>query len=243
MTSPDVGCFNPSMGILDKLKQSVAAAKGGEVDRSTMTPEQLAQYDAQMARVAESMAQGQAGYEQSRAIAQSERATRVLSGPAGEYLYGAEWYPPSPQELERIRVEQGMTAMIKASQPPGGFGFAQAVGDALGRKKGPKEIDDPQQRAQISHAEWSAREAARAPYRATGVPAVSITRLSTEATVNSTRSLPPSVSRVSRLGRIWSGARIACPIGSARRSPTTPNAAAWSNGTSCTSRRSSRRRR
>lgn len=166
------------MGLLGKLKETVANAMSGgaALDTSTLPPEQRAAIEARMA-------EAQRGFEQGRAVTDAQRGARIFTGAAAAFLYGAdhEWYPPSPAELERIRAEQGMMAMIKASQPPQGLGarFGDALKDTVGVRNGPAEIGDPDERTRVATAERAARDAARAPYRAEGLPAMTISRIAT----------------------------------------------------------------
>lgn len=165
------------MGLFDKLKQTVSNAVNSEPDLSTLTPEQRQRYEMHLA-------QAEAARTGSAEAAQQYQELRTLRGPAADYLYGAQqsWTPPSAEELERIRQEQGMRAMIKASQPPNA-GFRAQMGEALrdtvGMRKGPDEIDDPQQRQYVAASERAARDAARQPYRAPTVYPMTITRIPT----------------------------------------------------------------
>ncbi len=171
------------MGLFDNLKQTIAFARG-QGDPSTLPPEQRAAVEAAQAdaaaRHADALGQAQQGYEAARAASVTER---TFSGAAAAYLYGPDhdWHPPSPLELERIRVEQGTRAMIAASQPPNGTfgGVGEALGETVGRRKGPTEITDPVERERVATAERAARDAARAPYRAVGTAPLTISRIAT----------------------------------------------------------------
>ena len=98
---------------LKDLRETVDVARGAKPpDLSRLSPEQRARYDENMARVAEAQDEAQASYEQGAAITGEAKAARILQGPAADYLYGVSDPGPSPEELERIRSEQGLRGMI-----------------------------------------------------------------------------------------------------------------------------------
>ena len=80
------------MGLFKNRKQGLDAVRNPpdpaaiEASLASLTPEQRAAYDANMARVSVAQAESQASWELSAAI---NREARVLEGPAGTHLYGA----------------------------------------------------------------------------------------------------------------------------------------------------------
>ena len=166
------------MGWLKDFREGMAAARRGEPDLSQLTPEQRARYDANMAQVAAAQAEAQASWEDAAGISEKAKAARILHGPAADQLYGKSDMGPSPEELERIRAEQGMRAMIAAARAPQKGEFAKALRQTFDRD-GPPEEEDPDQRARIAAEERARRDAARAPYRAPEPPPVQISRLAT----------------------------------------------------------------
>lgn len=198
------------MGIFDKLKETISVATGkAPPDLSQLSPEQRARYDATMANVEQTVAQAEANHEVIEAAA-AER--RVFHGAPAAFLAGGEWRAPSPVELEKIRVEHGTKAMIAASQPPGGTlgQVRRAVGDTLGRRTGPPEIEDPQKRLVVAAAERVARDAARAPYLATNPLELTFSRIAThgDSQIEELQRFLAQTGLASRPDLVWGVSRV-----------------------------------
>jgi|GEM_PF-5256954 len=149
---------------IELSKQSMA--NGGRLTEEQMagwTPEQRAQYEAQMQQARESMA---ANADQ---MIEAERARRVLWGPAGDYLYGPL---PDRERLTDINVRSQWEAS-KAE-------FMDTLRNPLGHKAPPPPPPTPavshDRDGQYAH-ERAQREEARTPYLAPGRSPVVMTRL------------------------------------------------------------------
>ena len=142
------------MGWLKDIRESMAAARAGTPDLSRMTPKQRERYDANMAHIAEARAASQASYEEASGIHREAKAARILQGPAADYLYGRSEMGWAKGEL-RHAVKQTFSL------------------------EGPREVEDPAERARIAIAERAQRDVARAPYNAPDLPELRISRLAT----------------------------------------------------------------
>ncbi|MEV4421936.1 hypothetical protein AB0L40_18420 [Patulibacter sp. NPDC049589] len=146
-----------------------------EAGLASLTPEQRAAYDANMARVAEAQVASQASWEEARAI---HDEARILGGPAGRYLHGAGMGDlASPDELQARIAEVGPLAAINEQRALRKGEFRDGVRQALNRERVAR-IDDPGERAAAAVEELRARDEARSPYRAADAPVVVVTRLS-----------------------------------------------------------------
>jgi hypothetical protein len=159
------------------VKQGLAASrevlKGGyagptEEQLASLTPAQRAEYEANMAQVAEAEDLVRDEHRQS---VERELARRALYGPAGEYVYGA--VPEAEFETPTLAGElQKSKAQLKdvlrnplntRPPPPPPTGTATLPGD----------------RSAQAAAERAARDAAREPYVARDRPPLSFVRLAT----------------------------------------------------------------
>ena len=170
------------MGFLKNLKQGIDAAKNPptpeQIEESLkyLSPEQRAAYDAQMARVAEAQAEGQASYQQARAI---NDEARILEGPAGDHVYGKGMASmPSPDDANAAYAAGGIGGLLKQQREASKGEFKKALRQTIGRDEVAQE-KDPAERERIAGEERAARQAARAPYLAPGAAPVAISRIST----------------------------------------------------------------
>jgi len=150
---------------VDAIKQGLDAARNPptqeEIDASlaSLTPEQRAAYDANMAQV-------EAAKHESL---DAEAAIRVLDGPAGEFLYGT-----SIADQDAAWAEGGVGAILQQSKS----GLVQSAkgiygGDLAGHEK------DRELAGRIMAQERTERDAARAPFLAADRPTITISRLPT----------------------------------------------------------------
>lgn len=172
-----VTAFKPS-----NLAQGIEAARNPpsaaqiEASLASLTPEQRAAYDANMAEVERGRAESQAAWEQAKEISDG---VRVLDGPAGRYLYGATPGDlASPTEIEAMMQADGTFATLRALRAERRGEFKQGLRQSFGIHE-VKQLSDPQERAQVAAAERAARDAARASYRAPGAEQIAISRLAT----------------------------------------------------------------
>ena len=167
------------MGLFKNLKDSVAMAKAAAtgtfdqeaIDRqlATLSPEQRAAYDANMADVARRQEAANAEWHATRAAIAE---TYVLRGRAGMALYGAGMTGPDPNSVQQImqggggwrEVMRQTQAMTNASDPVA----EQAMAN---------QIEDAHERARVSGMEVAARGQARQPYRAPQPPPIVFTRI------------------------------------------------------------------
>jgi hypothetical protein len=170
-----VGFLKNVKAVKDAMSQGIAQGMSGqgptEEALASLTPEQRAAYDAQMARVAEAQGQVAIGQAQVAQLQQTEMASRPLLGPAGEHLYGGD--PAQVQAQLTEAMGQGMGAYLKASWKatgPKAKDVATPRGEAVSADRG----------QQIAH-EWTQREQARAPYLAPARFPVVFTRIATRA--------------------------------------------------------------
>ncbi len=172
-----VTAFKPS-----NIAQGLEAARNPpdaaaiEASLATLTPEQRAAYDANMAEVERGQAEAQASWEQAKAI---NDEARILGGPAGRYVYGAGMSDlSSPEAVEARIAEVGPLAAMNELRALQKGEFKDGLRQAFNRDKVP-QLKDPAERAAAAAAERAARDEARAPYRAADPPAVTISRLAT----------------------------------------------------------------
>jgi hypothetical protein len=198
------------MGLFDRLRDTINVATGkSSPDLDQLTPEQRARYEANMIRVEQATVQAEEDHLATQAATQERR---VFHGAPAAFLYGEPWSPPSPTELERIRAERGMRAMIAASQPPGGAlgQLSDAAHDGLGLHRGPAEIDDQQQRQQVAAQERAARDAARAPYRSPHALPLTVSRIATrgDSQIEELVSFLSRTGLVERPDLVWGVSRV-----------------------------------
>jgi hypothetical protein len=143
---------------------------------ATLSPEQRAAYEANMARVEEARAEAAASWDAAAAV---EDSARVLRGPAGRYVYGSAMTDyGSPAEIEARIAEEGVMSVVRSMRAQRKGELRQALRQTFNRDEVPQERD-PAERERIARAERAARDAARAPYRAGGAVPLVISRLAT----------------------------------------------------------------
>ena len=170
------------MGVLKNLKAMKAAVEAGlaggppsEEALASLSPEQRAAYDAQLAAAAER--QQQVGIEQGR-----RDEARPFDGPAGEWRYGTG--PAGQVSAEQLASMSGAEqiahslAMSKSQLREVGRNPLGRVDPPPSPPPVPGASPDP---AQQSAAERAYRDEARAPYRAPGTGSITFTRLATRA--------------------------------------------------------------
>lgn len=165
------------MGLFKNLKamtEAVAAGARGEGPSAealaSLTPEQRAAYDAQLAAQA-------AAYEEAAAARTALEDSRPLAGPAGAWAYGSAG-GPTAEELARMSAAEQLEQTMAASKAQ----FRDLLRNPLGGAPPPPPPPVPgasSDRATQAAAERAMRDAARAPYRATTTGPVSFTRLAT----------------------------------------------------------------
>ena len=156
---------------IELSKQSMA--NGGQLTEEQMagwTPEQREQYQAAMQQARQNMA------DNADQIIEAEKARRVLSGPAGDYLYG-----PLP-DRERM-TDLSFQGQWQASRAD----FMDTLRNPFGRKAPPPPPPTPpvsgDREQQYAH-ERAQRDEARTPYLAPGRPPVVMTRLALDRKTN-----------------------------------------------------------
>ena len=179
------------MGFLKNVKAMKDAMKAGydgsgpsEEALASLTPEQRAAYDEQMAKVA--AAQTQAAEAQATALATvaDSVAKRPLRGPAGEFVYGSETQGVmlSEEQIASMSSAELMAWQTQQSKDQ----FKDLLKNPFGAKKtppppmapvGPAPVD----RSQQIDIERAARDAARRPYLAEHRPPVVFSRLATRS--------------------------------------------------------------
>ncbi len=165
------------MKFLKGVKQTIDNARSGVVDTSSLTPEQLARYEAQMAKVDSARVESQRSWDDAVALGEAHRAAQVLQGRAGEHVHGRR-SNDSPAAIEAAIAEHGMRGMLRQQMSRAANDTAAAVRETFGRDL-PPGVEDPAERAPIEQAERAARDAARAPYRAAEAHPVHLTRIPT----------------------------------------------------------------
>lgn len=170
------------MGLFKNMKAAMEAASQPvdpaemEARLASLTPEQRAAYEANMAEVARGQAESEASWAAAKAISD---ANVILMGPAGRHLYGRTMDDAdSPEAMQRLVAEQGPWAAVRHARAQNKGGFKDAVKQTLNLDAVPQE-QDPDRRAQIGAEERRARDEARAPYRSPSSSPVAISRLAT----------------------------------------------------------------
>ncbi len=150
---------------VDAIKQGLDAARNPptqeEIDASleTLTPEQRAAYDANMAQV-------NAG---KQASLDAEAEIRVLDGPAGDFLFGT-----SIADQGAAWAAGGVGAILSSSKTA----LGQSAKGIYGGDLAPHE-KDRELAGRIMTQERAERDAARAPFLAADRPPLAISRLAT----------------------------------------------------------------
>ena len=169
--------FKPS-----SIKRGLAAARAPldpaamEAAVASLTPEQRAAYEANMAEVERGRAESAAAWQQTKEI--SDR-TRVLYGPAGRYLHGSGIDDfPDPAALEAQIAELGAMDAVQQLRAQRKGEFKQGLRQSFGIQE-VEQIKDPAARERVAAAARADRAAARAPYRAPDAPQVRFSRLAT----------------------------------------------------------------
>ena len=169
---------------LKAMKDAVAAGMSGEGPSAealaSLSPEQRAAYDAQMAQVAAAQQEASANHAQIRADHADRVASRPLHGPAGEHVYGStELAGLSPDEVAAMSSAELMawqTQMTKAQ-------FKDVLTNPFGRKDPPPPPagapTGPFDRGTQAAAEREARTQAHVPYLAPRRAPFAIARLAT----------------------------------------------------------------
>lgn len=179
------------MGFFDKIKQAVDASMAGltgegpsEEALASLSPEQRAAYDAQMARVAEAEREVAGNHLRLQNQHAERFAGRPLQGPAGEHLYGpAAYRGADPAELQNMSAAEQMEWSMQQSKAQ----FAELRSNPFGRKKpkGPVAADgqplpvDTRPAHEVAASERAARDAARAPFLAPERWPITISRIAT----------------------------------------------------------------
>ena len=170
------------MGLFKNIKQGLDSVRNPPSPEEiqamvdALPPEQRAAYEAQMAQVAVGQAQGNAAWEEAKAL---NDQSRVLDGPAGEFLHGpAIDDSMSPEAMQQKMATEGVGSLLKQQFSLGAKDLKGTLGD-MARGGKVDEIKDPAQRAQVAVQEQAARRAARQPYLGPSTPQVAITRIAT----------------------------------------------------------------
>lgn len=176
------------MGLLKNLKAMKEAAAAGlrgegpsEEALASLTPEQRAAYDAQMAAVAAAQQESAAANQQAVEVQRSIEEARPLRGPAGEWRYGTSPTVIDPQELASMSPSDQIAQSMAASKAQ----LRDALRNPFGGS-GPPPAPPPvpgasADRAEQAAAERAMRDAARAPYRSSSLGPITFTRLATRA--------------------------------------------------------------
>lgn len=163
------------MGRFDKLrmvKDAMAAGMRGdgpsEEALASLSPEQRAAYEAELARSAEATA---------AVVEASARrlAERPLQGPAGEWVYGDTTPAATVEDLAAMSAAEQLALESQRQKEMWG----ELWRNPLGRKRPPKPSAQPvaADPAQQAAAELAARQAARAPYLPAERVPIRITRI------------------------------------------------------------------
>lgn len=166
------------MGLLENLKamkEAVAAGVRGDGPSAealaSLTPEQRAAYDAQLAEHAAAQA------EVAQAAAEREDR-RPLAGPAGEWRYGTSGVP-DPAQLAAMSAQEQFDHSMAVTKGQ----LRDLLRNPLGGKQPPPPpppvAGASPDRAEQAAAERAMRDAARAPYRSPQLGPISFTRLAT----------------------------------------------------------------
>jgi len=175
-----VGLFKNLKGVKDAMAAGMRGEGPSEEALASLTPEQRAAYDAQMARVEASQSEAVAASQQIASDHQARVQARPLRGPAGEYVFG----PDATGGLSADQMASMSQADLMAwSKDQAKAGFKDLLRNPMGRPAAPPTpapvpgaSADP---AQQAAAERAARDRARAPYLAPERTRVTFTRLST----------------------------------------------------------------
>lgn len=163
-----MGFLKNVKAIKDAMAQGMSGAGPTEEQLAALTPEQRANYEAQMARAQAQVQQGQSEFD---ARVEADLAARPLRGPAGDYVHGPD--PRLLQQQMQEAMQGGIGSYMKASW--------KATGPAAGRRTAPTPEATFADRGQQYQHEWQAREAARAPYLAPARFPVMFSRIATRA--------------------------------------------------------------
>jgi hypothetical protein len=165
---------------LKVMKEHMAAGWGGEGPTeealASLTPEQRAAYDANMARVAAATAE--ASSEHTRLETQ-RRSSRALLGPAAEYVYGPTADTLTPEQMAAMSGADMLDHSMQQTEEQ----FKDLLKNPFGGRKAPPPPmappSGPVDRATQAAAERAARDTARAPYLAPEPAPVAFARLAT----------------------------------------------------------------
>ncbi len=147
---------------LKTMKDAMAAGMSGagpsEEALASLTPEQRAAYDAQIARAAQATADA-------AAAAQASRPTQALGGAAGAHVHGPPIEQPSPEQMAQMSPNE----MLQWSMQQSKAQLKDVLQNPFGRDTHPDGKDAPPQlegaaRDQRAAAERAARDEARDPY-------------------------------------------------------------------------------
>ncbi|MDO8213058.1 hypothetical protein [Conexibacter sp. CPCC 206217] len=169
--------FKPSnfMRGIDAARNGVDQAQI-EASLASLTPEQRAAYDANMAQVEQGRAASQAAWEEAKRISEQ---TRVLEGPAGRYVHGAGIGDfASPAEIEASMMQQGTLPVVRELRAQRKGEFKQALRQSFGIQE-VKQVSDPVERARLAAEERRARDLIRAPFAAPDAVPTAISRIAT----------------------------------------------------------------
>jgi hypothetical protein len=170
-----VGLFKNLKIGLDSIKNPPTPEEI-EASLASLTPEQRAAYDANMARVEQGRAESTAAWAEARAA--NERS-RILDGPAGDFLHGAAVGDSmSPDAVEARIASEGLGAIVKEQFTQSANDLKGTLGE-LARSGKVDEIADPAVRAQVTAEHHAARRAAREPFLGPSTPQVAFTRIPT----------------------------------------------------------------
>ncbi|HEX6388582.1 MAG TPA: hypothetical protein VFZ89_04020 [Solirubrobacteraceae bacterium] len=167
------------MGLRDYIKASREAMAAGmsgagpsEEALASLTPEQRAAYDAQIAAAQQRMAEAQ----------QASAATapkQVLGGAAGEHVRGPAIEQLSPEQMAQMSPAE----MLEWSKQQSKAQLKDVLTNPLGQRKPPPPpedaLTDPADRERQAAAERAARDEARAPYLAPDRAPLAFARLAT----------------------------------------------------------------
>lgn len=179
------------MGFFDKISKGIEAAYSNdgpsEEALASLSPEQRARYDEQMARVAEAEAEVAGNHLRLQRDHAARFAGRPLQGPAGEHLYGPAAYPGADpgqfQDMSAAELMEWQAQQTKAQLAEladlNPFGRRKRRAAAALDEHGQAPPPDPRSPQQIANDEWIARAKARAPYLSPTRTPVVITRIAT----------------------------------------------------------------
>ena len=174
-----------AMGLFDRIKETISTATSGpsEETLASLTPEQRAKYDEQMAMADAARGQAALAKAESDAAHALSVAQRPLHGPAGEWVFGStDVGGLSPEQIATMTPAE-MTAW-SASQTTAQF--KDLLKNPFGKTKAPVTPTSPAtgsvgRDAQVA-VERAARDSARQPYLAEQRAPVVFARLATRGT-------------------------------------------------------------